>query len=150
MVLSSMFLFRFLQNTDVRALSLVFSAPWWPACSLDRISPWTACGTTIRWPLKIKLSSMDISSRQVQWGRISEGSSLTLVGHPSYTTSLRAERSGSLAVSARIFFKHSLVCTDVCFIWHITHRMRKNHHCGLIVIFELKRYMAHNILMPIK
>lgn len=37
LVISSIFLFRFLHNTDVRALSLVFSVPWWLACSLDRI-----------------------------------------------------------------------------------------------------------------
>ena len=35
LVISPMFLFRFLQNTDVRALSLVFSVPWWLSCSLD-------------------------------------------------------------------------------------------------------------------
>ena len=35
LVISSMFLFRFLQNTDVRALSLVFSVPWWLSYSLD-------------------------------------------------------------------------------------------------------------------
>jgi len=39
LVISWIFLFRFLQNTDVRALSLAFSVPWWLACSLDRISP---------------------------------------------------------------------------------------------------------------
>ena len=109
--------FRTGQYTVSFALSLHFVRPRWPSWMSLRISTCLVLGTTILVPFNIKPSSMVSSSLNVQYGWISFGSSLIVLGHPFCIVYLSIARVSSACEASHNCCKLSLLALSWLVIW---------------------------------
>ena len=109
--------FKTEQYTVSLALSLHLPRPKCPSCMNCNKAWHSSCGTTIEVPFMITPSSTVSSLLKVQYGCISLGTSLMVLGHPWVMVCLRFPSSSSSWVSILIWFKLSLLAQNWVVIW---------------------------------